>query len=625
MRSESGIVVETVKWVFPLGTLNSSSDGGTMNKLFRAGELSDTALLAREAVQNSSDAARRFGQSHPEAQYRAVFRFVDFVGDEKAAMVEALDLEGLGTWRKRYKKDPAPGSALDSLNDLRKPLRLLYVEDYGTHGLFGNPEHFMESHLFMALYYVGVSTKPADDGGQYGFGKSALERAGRTHSVIAHSAFEEQADDPGVTSRLIGFTWWSNTQEGKAMYEGRGRFSDPSANSQGDVPVPFANGVADEIAQILGFPKRDASKLDELGTSFLVIDPSIEPAALVRQLEMWWWPALEEHKLDVQVISPDGEVLTPKPAANPFVAQFLKPYRIATGLDTPGDANLERLASRLWRDRSGRGGADLGRLGLTVVEDGVAEGVDMENSSSPLVAFMRGPRMVIRYEKYQRKHVPIRGVFVASDRINGLLKETEPSSHDMWSTNPSSDIPEEATLTAKDVQEKIRRSVNEFARDTTPPPPKTNKALGEFSKLMSGIVGTKRGGGPNPPRGGEPISIKYPAGRPAPVVVNEDEVTLTTIIAVKVAADAPGSACSSRISCSMFVLEDEAKSKTQVKVSIRPIGTDHGLEKQGDGSWTGAITKDRDVRFKVSSEPYPNIWTVALQPTVERLTEWSDK
>jgi hypothetical protein len=233
--------------------------------------------------------------------------------------------------------------------------------------------------------------------------------------------------------------------------------------------------------------------------------------------------------------------------------------------------------------------------------------------------------MVIKYERYQRKHVPIRGVFVASDHINALLKETEPSSHDMWSTNPSSDIPEEATLTAKDVQEKIRRSVNDFARDITPPPPKTNKALGEFSRLMSGIVGNKRGGHPNPPRGGEPISIQYPLGRPAPAIVDENDVTLSTTIAVKVAADAPGSACSSRISCAMFVLEDEAKSNTEVRVRLRPISPDHGLQEEPDGSWTGAITKDRDILFKVKSDPYPNIWTVSLQPSVERLSEWSDK
>jgi hypothetical protein len=148
-----------------------------MSKLFRGGALSDTALLAREAIQNSTDAAERFGKVHRNVPFRVVFRFVHLFGDQKAAAIEALDLRGMAAHRAEYPTDPLqPGSVLDTLDDRRTPLQLLYVEDYGTHGLYGDPSTFKNSHLFMAMYYIGASTKGADEGGLYGFGKSALQR-----------------------------------------------------------------------------------------------------------------------------------------------------------------------------------------------------------------------------------------------------------------------------------------------------------------------------------------------------------------------------------------------------------------------------------------------------------------
>ena len=101
--------------------------------------------------------------------------------------------------------------------------------------------------------------------------------------------------------------------------------------------------------------------------------------------------------------------------------------------------------------------------------------------------------MVIRYERYGRRRVPLRGAFVASSKSNELLRQriTEPSSHDCWTKNASADVPQDATATARSVLDKIKGSVIKMATEIAPTPPKTNRALGTFSKLMTGFIGNK--------------------------------------------------------------------------------------------------------------------------------------
>ena len=70
-------MVKTVEWGWPDADPNGGVDGSSMSKLFKNRDtLSDTALLAREAIQNSSDAADRFKKSHPKVPFKVRFRFV---------------------------------------------------------------------------------------------------------------------------------------------------------------------------------------------------------------------------------------------------------------------------------------------------------------------------------------------------------------------------------------------------------------------------------------------------------------------------------------------------------------------------------------------------------------------
>jgi hypothetical protein len=602
----------------PLGDL----DGSTLTKMFRNGNLSPTACLAREAVQNSSDAATRFKQDHPgeNLNLRVVFRFVELIGPQKSEMVDNLGLHELKKRTevaKDFREQPVgPSTSLDHLEDPNSPLTLLYVEDYSTHGLFGHPVLTSDSIMYRAMLAVGDSAKSKGAGGSYGFGKSALVGVSKVKSIVAHTAFEPVLGDPSRT-RLLGVTWWPSHKFGAANYGGRAIFAGVRTAEK---PInPFEDQEADELAKRLGFQPRSVDNLNQLGTSFMLVDPLVDPKQLVDELAIWWWPALEDHMFDLEVVLPDGTVLLPRPATLPAVKQFFTAYRIAKKEQEPQDINKEQLASSIWRNTNGAGGAELGGLGLVVEDDAVTMDGEATDGTA-IVALMRDPRMIVRYQHYKQR-IPLRGVFVASSQSNDLLRQTEPSDHDAWSTDASTDVDKKATLTAAAVADKIRRSVSKMAKDVVPPPPRTPRALSHFAKLMSGFVGGQRGPAKSRPKGSEPIELQFPQGVTLKAV-GEEEVVVSSVFSVRIADIAPQSECQVTVKCELHVTEDENPNGGLLPVRIAPEGNEHGFTEEGDGVWSGILTKIAKVRFSATSDPYSNLWTTTLQPTVT--VDWSN-
>ncbi|WP_344327628.1 hypothetical protein [Aeromicrobium halocynthiae] len=588
-----------------------------MGKLFKnSGEVADTAQLARETIQNSWDAAKAHREKHPDVRFKMRFRFVEVDGPDRQELIDALDLDALAERRAAFDKPPVQeGTILDALEDDDRPLRLLFVEDYGTHGLHGHPDLGMKSHLFLALYYIGGSNKTVGAGGSYGFGKSALERASRIHSVVAHSTFEPREDPhDDVTNRLVGFTWWPGHTEGDQSFEGRAQFG----VSDGNGAQPVAAGDAIDVADRLGFSRRNHADPDDLGTSFMVIDPAIDPKELMEEVEKWWWPALHEHSFEVDIVDFDGSTLVPRPANNDFVAQFLPAYRIAIGQDLAADSDKARRPSENWRVR-GEGSEDLGDLGLIVADRPLREdGSDGEGEA--LIALMRSPRMVIRYLKVGRNRVSLRGAFVASDASNELLRQTEPALHETWSTNFSADVPRAATQKARRILDRIRSSVRKMAEEVAPPPPKDHRSLTHFSKLMTGFFGDKKGPHPAPPAGGEPISLKL-TKRPQPSIEDDSTVTLSAAFDVGVLDSAPDDACRVKVGCKLHIQEDD-RAGTRWPVELRFLGDPSNFSQNDEGDWEGDIVKGAAFPFAVVSAPYSNTWTTRLVPTVERTSDW---
>lgn len=599
-------------------------DGGAMAKLFRnnVGTLSDVALLARESVQNSWDAAQRMRKDDgDDVPFSVVFRFERLFGPEREAMIRDLDLHGLAERRAKLSTDPLVGdSILDHLDDPEVPLNLLYVEDRGTHGLFGHPRSRKKSHLYLAMYYLGGSEKDPGAGGSYGFGKSALQRASRVHSVIAHSAFRlhpEIGDDQ--QSRMVGFTWWSGYELDHKDYEGRGFLGTTSGEGTLARPAPYEGQAADLRAKALGFSTRDPADAAARGSSFLVVDCALEPADLLRELERWWWPAFEENLFDVTVVDADGNEHVPRPRDDPFIRQFLPAYRIARGLDDPQDPNKERRPSDNWRVR-GEVTDHLGALGLVVPDEPRRfEGED--STGEGYVALIRSPRMVINYEAHPVRRVPIRGVFVASSEANELLRRTEPAAHDIWSTRDSSDIPSKATSTARKLLRSIANDVKKMADEVAPRPPKEKQALRLFSQLLGGLLGSARGPvGPVPP-GGEPFELRLVSG-PTREVMGDGLLRLRARFATKLLPGAPDDLCEVAVGCTIYVEEDD-RAGTQLALELTRVGNGPRMSfDDSTGQWVGDLGKADAAVFDVVSAPYSDSWTVQLQPSVTRLGVW---
>jgi len=510
---------------------------------------------------------------------------------------------------------------LDNLDDTTVPLRVLYVEDWGAHGLYGHPDLWDDSKLFLAMYILGGSKK-SDGGGSYGFGKSALERASRIRSVIAHSAFRPYGDDP-ITSRMVGFTWWGNHTVQGSKFEGRAMYA--FANQEdglgaGEMFDPYENVASDQLALTLGMSKRDPSDDAQLGTSFMVVDPSIKANALVEELEKWWWPALEDHLFDISVMDEKGEVHHPKPAENPFVSPFIPAYHIATGQSGVADSKKQRLASEKWRSVRDKGVAP-GSLGLVVLEEGNGENPLDSGDAKPIVALIREPRMVIDYKDYGGRRLALRGVYVASPELDLYLRETEPSSHDCWDTSSSNDVNPVATEMAKSVFKRISEAVKSMILEIAPPAPQNNKSLAHFSSLMSGFLNDKKGTPPPPPPQGEPIELQLPGG-PLPEIAGPGEILLNTKFTVRLADKAPADTVQVEVSCAALINEEEAKGGTRWGARISPKGKNHGFAMNADGTWIGTISKLDKVTFTVKTDPYSDMWTATLVPTVKRLAEW---
>lgn len=615
------------KWHWLVGNRYGGADGGSMGKLFRNRDtLSDAALLARESIQNSWDAARALRRMlKRDIAFSMKFRYVDYHGAKRQELIEALGLYELRDRRSHIPSDRlAPGNILEHLDDPKVPLRILYVEDWGSHGLFGHPDLKDKSHLFLAMYYLGGSRKEAGAGGSYGFGKSALERASRISAVVAHSAFRPLKDDKS-TSRLVGFTWWENHSVGSDWFEGRAMFATQTqANGPEaeEVLDPYQDKASDRLASDLGMAPRDASDEEQLGTSFMVIDPSIEPDDLVRELETWWWPALEDHLFDITVIDPLGEIKHPKPTENLFVAPFVPAYHLATGQAVVSDPKRQRLASDKWRSVREKGVA-VGTLGLVVPDDGHFGSSGEEVELEPVVALIREPRMVIQYKHYGRRRVPLRGAFVASAEADGFLRDTEPSSHDCWDINPSNDVPIEATEMAKSVLNRIATAVKEMVSEIAPPPPQDRKSLAHFSSLLGQFLADKKGPKPPPPPSGEPIELKLPGGH-LPEQAGPGQVRLNTRFTVRLIDKAPADSTLVEVSCTVAINEEESLGGTRWPVRIQPVGKGHGFTRNADGTWTGEISKAEKVTFSIETDPYSDMWTSTISPTVKRLQGWGN-
>ena len=593
-------------------------------------------LTAREVIQNSWDAARelqetlkRTGQTPPN--FEIEFEFTDLIGQAKSDMIGRLDIAGLHTRlnaidEKGENARAAVGlsghNALDTLTD-EKPLRVLRVIERGASGMYG-PFTGDQSKLYLALVSIGYTAKAEGSGGSYGYGKAGLIAASSIRTVVAYTAFQSQKSEPGVTRRLLGMTYWGqhslegNSNTGFARF---GHFTEGWTR-------PFENDQADQVAEGLGFTLRDPNNFSDLGTTFLLIDPVIEPQDLIRAIERNWWPALESNEFVAfaTVNSADGETqrIDAIPRQDPVLKSFISSWDLATTSQDVTQSNKVQKPIGTYLNRN------LGTLGLLAKTDGWSyaqveaptdpgaeddEDTDVVGRQSSLVALIRGPKMVVEYLVCDPGKTPyLRGVFVADQEVDDLLRQTEPKAHDSWQTKSkdvAAAVDSEAPKFANEILKRIRKEVREMQKRLKPPPPAPEDVnLPEFQDLFRKLMsGGSRGVIKPPPSGDRDVSLQFPKKKL--VAVGDGRVRLEARIAVRLSENYKAGDESAEATCAIEVsyafLEDGRKGAPCELSIVAPPG----FVQEASGQFTGVLGR-KEVSFEVSSAAYSSDWSARL-------------
>ena len=473
----------------------------------------DATLLAREAIQNSWDAGRQLARELREQgiappKFRVRFVYRSYVSDEKAAMVDALGLRELAARADagdRRKLGLAEDDCLLHLDDPGVPLQVLQVVETATTGMDG-PWTGAASKLYLAMVSVGFTVKDEGSGGSYGYGKGGLIRGSRTRTVVAHTCFRERPDDPGVTRRLLGMTYWGADDD----LTGFARLGDPVGP---DAVEPLVGDAADVLAGRVHIGLRDPAQHKDLGSTFLLLDSTIAPDDLCRAVERSWWPAIvdDEVDFDVSIETDEGHLLAPRPLKDDVLRSFVRGYELALSLQDNQPDHEYRKDLRTYQP-SGGPKKELGTLGLVadLASWSYAQGRNNNNNNNnnnenvdhqSLVALVRGPRMVVEYYSVGRNQPFVRGTFVAHDDIDDLLRQTEPKLHDAWLDKLKEEgIDPHAPKFAREVLKRIRDNVREFRRQLKPPPPREQDIrLPLLDDLFRSILENRGSKNPPPP------------------------------------------------------------------------------------------------------------------------------
>jgi hypothetical protein len=626
-----------VEWVFERVNPNTSGSSGKIIDLFRnegvmeRGHLAEDApslaatLMAREVIQNAWDAARELRQGRDDVPPFAIdFDFRVARGALRNELVSALGLEGLAhhahevapTPDEREKLGLGTGDCLRDLED-RDEISFCRIVEQGASGMYG-PWMGAESRMYLAMLSIGYNEKADGSGGTFGYGKAGLIRASHARIVLAYSCFEERADDPGVTRRLLGVTYWGRHKRAGVSLNGFARFGHRISE---DEVVPFENGAADEIAAGLGLDVRDPGDPVQLGTTFLVIDPSVEPDELVVAIERNWWPALVEDRFTVIVSRSDESERVCRPRANPQLGAFLDAYEHIKS-EAPAASGVARLWDLGAYGPQGSETLQLGKLALVAQPDGWSFPDEAGNGeggveSRSLVVLTRDPRMVVEYHLPGRdiaRRVPyVRGVFVASPQVNALLSKTEPKAHDKWDTHASDDVPELATKFAARVLDEIKSRVKSFQDELRPPVDETGavrlQRLDEKLSKLRNRQGTKP---PRPPVGDRPFSIQLDVRR----VPSGDELVLSGSVDVRLADHVTASVVPARIRIA-FAIEEDGRRGSAVPLDVE---APPGFERLpgNEARYEGHVTLE-NARFRIRSDPYRADWTGELLVSGEDL------
>lgn len=600
-----------MKWIYQLSDPMGGAAGEAFANTLKSPGMRSEHVLAREAIQNSVDAAL-------EPLDKVLVRFVArrLTGNAKRDFVEAAALEGIA------ERAPLLGlqspNCLSHLASARIPLDLLYVEDFGCEGLRGDP-HDIGSNFFRLLLSLGDRSKARHSkgsGGSYGFGKSVYSSNSDIQTIFAFTKFFDE-DNGEFVSRLFGCGYYPSHQFKKKDYSGRAWLGAPRGrDEEGRVVVdPLEGPKAEALSKALGFSPRSES---EPGTSILIVDAPIDLRDIARGIEDFWWPRLVSGGLDAEIVDHTGATSYPRPRARPDLRPFIDSYQIALKAAEPikGEQKFQRL--------NNVGQVPLGNCGFSVVklnENGVPA---VEERRCNSVALIRSPQMVVSYHTVSTSQPLVVGAFVASDEVDEALKKSEPPAHDKWDKDSQNlrDKDGKAREFVTAVLSRVSAHLRQFQRETAPPPLSKQKRLSLVERELSSYFRGTGFGPPPPPPGvdGAPLHLDY-AQQPHATAAVDGRLQIKAAFSVRLADKAGEDAVRLRLSVSCPILEDENREGDELQVEL--VSDARQLEASQDESnvWFFSLKKGEKPKFLATTQPYESTWSVRFRPELDRMEQ----
>jgi hypothetical protein len=444
-------------------------------------------------------------------------------------------------------------------------------------------------------------------GGSYGYGKSAYSSNSSIALIFVYSRTRDSLNQP--LTLLMGCAYQHDHRLDDVPFTGRAWFGVEETDHGSRFPIvrPFLGAEAEAYASKLGMPPRDP---DQLGTSVMIVDTDVALEDLVRGVEDFWWPRIQQGLLEPVFVDAEGREHFAKPASRPDIRPFIDAFEIAIGRAPP----IAKRSHLKEFDRvRGSSLSSLGRLGLVVLPEPEHEEDDVPEDRQDSVALIRSPLMVVAYHRAWLAGVPkLAGAFVAASGVNKALRLSEPPAHDKWDAKARRlRAVESDKELVEAVLRRIRSGVKEFQRQAAPPPsPRANRLSLLERTLASFLAAGRPGPEPGPEPYAAPVSIKYGRRDTAPL---GEGLVAHAGFDVGIAEDAEVDQLRVRVKVDCFVLEDGGRRSD----GLLPITVDfEGPAQADDGAYLCELTNGASVKFLVTSEPYDASWTVEIVPEV---------
>lgn len=569
------MINKSMDWKFQPSTFGTFG-ASTFRKLMMRTELSADELIAREVIQNSSDAAEKLKSElgRPDLPFEMKFIFKSIGGERKKKFVDSI---GLTKLLKRALDVGPKALGINPIVDIHaildtEPLDVLEMSDYGARGLKVTPKKWTESAYVNCMITIGANkNKNVGAGGTYGFGKSAFINGSKLGVVIAYSCFAPSGPEDLATRRFGGMVYWSDHKlpNSPEEFTGLGALGDPTNNLEW-LNLPFEDEAADELAKACGLTVRHQHDPGTWGTSLIVLCPAVEAEDLVPAIEKYWWPALvgATPRMKVSVTGYDQESRQISPKQNPDLKNFIRAFDLAATeevANAPYELKKE-IINEETREVVGTfaGVADPATCFEPKRHDG--------STKESLVCLMRSPRMVVKYVEFGRgvASAPfIEGVFIAKndEDVEKLLQESEPHTHDFWWPRERSkqiemrrNLPAIHSLVIS-IKKGLEFAVNALKSAIKPPNVTQKTGLTNFGGILSKLIsGGGTGGGPTGMP--DPFQINFLQG-PTPKLVKPGLIKFYTLVRVGINPDAKQSSYDIKVTFSYVeVMEEDGRGET---------------------------------------------------------------